>query len=293
MVVLHILPYTVLVVVGLKLSANNAAADNAVCASDENFKFPFVGEIYTCARIGLLLALSSDYLNDYYEKLITCDDIEGVAEKGIVECGYCPACADSDDFIECWRVDDKKCPFLNRPGVSTKKTKMYCKKNPTVMASCPLTCDNCVSNAPTDGYVCEDSTYEFSVPNQVAKYTCESLDRQFNVKRVKDLCASNEGSDQIKAMCSSLCDNCVSASPSVLSNTPSTNPTVSPTTGVDLKSNGNTFDYTRLKSDGLTVKKEKTGKKCKHLADESAANIKKSCDSGNMVMPVGVTVANY
>ena len=98
--------------------------------------------------------------------------------------------------------------------VSQKKINRYCKKNPTVKASCPLTCDNCVSNAPTDGYVCEDSIYEFSVPDKVAKYTCESLDRQFNVPVVNAFC---DESAEIKAMCPVPCDNCVPTSPSASS----------------------------------------------------------------------------
>ena len=92
-------------------------------------------------------------------------------------------------------------------------------------------------------------------------------------------------------MCPVLCDSCVSASPSATSNAPSTNPTISPTTCVDLKQSGVKFDYTRFKSDGVTVKKEKTGKKCRNLAKESGANIEESCD--NDMVNEGLTVANY
>merc|ERR1712238_272913 len=78
--------------------------------------------------------------------------------------------------------------------------------------------------------------------------------------------------------CKLTCDNCV-------------NPTGSPTTCVDLKQSEIKFDYTRFKSDGVTVKKEKTGKKCRNLAKESGANIEESCD--NDMVNEGLTVANY
>jgi len=85
-----------------------------------------------------------------------------------------------------------------------------------------------------------------------------------------------------------------SVNPSSLpSGIPSSLPSVSssPTTCVDLKQSGVKFDYTRFKSDGVTVKKEKTGKKCRHLAKESGANIEESCD--NDMVNEGLTVANY
>merc|ERR1712238_346966 len=78
--------------------------------------------------------------------------------------------------------------------------------------------------------------------------------------------------------CKLTCDNC-------------DNPTGSSTNCVDLKQSGVKFDYTRFKSDGVTVKKEKTGKKCRNLAKESEANIEESCD--NDMVNEGLTVANY
>merc|ERR1712238_476548 len=82
--------------------------------------------------------------------------------------------------------------------------------------------------------------------------------------------------------CKATCDNC---------GDDSADPTISPTTCVDLKQSGVKFDYTRFKSDGVTVKKEKTGKKCRNLAKESGANIEESCD--NDMVNEGLTVANY
>ena len=69
------------------------------------------------------------------------------------------------------------------------------------------------------------------------------------------------------------------------------NPTGLPTTCVDLKQRGVKFDYTIFKSDGVTVKKEKTGKKCRNLAKESGANIEECCV--NDMVNEGLTVANY
>merc|ERR1712238_410482 len=62
-----------------------------------------------------------------------------------------------------------------------------------------------------------------------------------------------------------------------------------PTTCVDLNT-GYKFDYTRLTSDGLTEKNEKTNRKCKHLADENAATIKERCTDDNKI---GSIVFNY
>ena len=63
----------------------------------------------------------------------------------------------------------------------------------------------------------------------------------------------------------------------------------SPTTCVDLNT-GYKFDYTRLTSDGLTEKEERTNRECKHLADENAATIKERCTDDNMI---GSIVFNY
>ena len=68
----------------------------------------------------------------------------------------------------------------------------------------------------------------------------------------------------------------MSASPSATSNAPSTNPTVSPTTCVDLKESGEKFTYKRYTSAGI-YRKDKTGKKCKHPAGENESTIKKNC----------------
>merc|ERR1712161_118840 len=62
-----------------------------------------------------------------------------------------------------------------------------------------------------------------------------------------------------------------------------------PTTCVDLNT-GYKFDYTRLTSDGLTEKNEKTNRKCRHLADENAATIKERCTDDNKI---GSIVFNY
>merc|ERR1712161_151540 len=62
-----------------------------------------------------------------------------------------------------------------------------------------------------------------------------------------------------------------------------------PTTCVDLNT-GYEFDYTRLTSDGLTEKNEKTNRKCRHLADENAATIKERCTDDNKI---GSIVFNY
>ena len=91
-------------------------------------------------------------------------------------------------------------------------------------------------------------------------------------------------------MCPVLCDNCVSTSPSATSNAPSTNPTVSPITCVGLKESGVKFPYTRYTSADIN-KKEKTGKKCKHLADENEFTIKNNC--ANVIMDSGLCVADY
>ena len=157
-------------------------------------------------------------------------------------------------------------------GLVDKKQekKKYCGKREVVINSCPVTCDTCVSNAPTDGFVCEDSAFEFSVNDAgnptLVKYTCDSLDDQYNTDAVTDFCST---SPEIKAMCPVLCDNCMSNSPSSKSSAPSTNPTVSPTTCVDLKESGKQFNFDRYTSDGLSIEKTKTGKKCKHLADKN------------------------
>merc|ERR1712161_55978 len=102
-----------------------------------------------------------------------------------------------------------------------------------------------------------------------------------NIEESCDNDMVNEGLT-VANYCKATCDNC---------GDDSADPTISPTTCVDLKQSGVKFDYTRFKSDGVTVKKEKTGKKCRHLAKESEANIEESCD--NDMVNEGLTVANY
>jgi len=63
--------------------------------------------------------------------------------------------------------------------------------------------------------------------------------------------------------CKLTCDNC-------------DNPTASPTTCGDLKESGVTFAYNIYTSAG-TIKKKKTGRKCKSLAQEKEITIEKNC----------------
>ena len=83
----------------------------------------------------------------------------------------------------------------------------------------------------------------------------------------------------------------------VLSNNPSSPTTFSPTTSspttscVDLKVSGVKFTYKRY-SNALIYKKDKTGKKCKHLAEEKDITIKKNCADENLITE-GYNMANY
>merc|ERR1719162_2103107 len=70
---------------------------------------------------------------------------------------------------------------------------------------------------------------------------------------------------EIADNCKLTCDNC-------------DNPTASPTTCGDLKVSGVTFTYEKYtKTSAGTIKKKKTGKKCRHLAEENKITIRKNC----------------
>merc|ERR1712238_65649 len=267
------------IVFGLKLSAHGVAADakTGSCISDETFEEtdPTVGR-YTCARIALEKAAAGGVFN--CEQSIFMDNF---IEPCPVECGTCAACADSDDDITGFKDGDKKCTFIS--GKKKKKIKKYCRKNKNVLEACPLTCDNCDSNAPTDSYVCEDTSFQFTYtaandPTTVP-FTCASLDKRYNSGTIDDACKNPE----IKVKCPVLCDNCNSASPSVVSSAPSSKPSVSSTTCVDKKVKGVKIFYVRGKvvNGGETfgdMDMLRSNKKCKQLAKESKETIANACE---------------
>merc|ERR1719491_433241 len=270
----------ILIVFGLKLSANNVAAADAVgqtglCTTDTTFeRTDDVLGRYTCARIALeKVALG----------FFDCSDpafSQNFIEPCPIECGMCAACADSDEVITGFKDDKKKCTFIS--GKKKKKIKKYCRKNKNVLEACPLTCDNCYSNAPTDSYVCEDSSFQFTYaaandPTTVP-FTCASLDKRYNAGTIDDACTKFE----IGIKCPVLCDNCNSASPSVVSSAPSSKPSVSSTTCVDKKVKGIKISYTRGKVFNGVFKAEtlRENKKCKQLAKEPKETIVNACQIG-------------
>merc|ERR1711865_446957 len=176
---------------------------------------------------------------------------------------------------------DKKCTFIS--GKKKKKIKKYCRKNKNVLEACPLTCDNCDSNAPTDSYVCEDTSFQFTYtaandPTTVP-FTCASLDKRYHGGTIDDACES----DEIKVKCPVLCDNCNSASPSVVSSAPSSKPSVSSTTCVDKKVKGTKIEYFRGKVvNGVFIGDPnmlRSNKKCKQLAKEPKETIAEACEN--------------
>merc|ERR1712161_134197 len=173
-----------------------------------------------------------------------------------------------------------KCTFIS--GKKKKKIKKYCRKNKNVLEACPLTCDNCDSNAPTDSYVCEDTSFQFTYtaandPTTVP-FTCASLDKRYNSGTIDDACES----DEIKVKCPVLCDNCNSASPSVVSSAPSSKPSVSSTTCVDKKVKGIKIFYLRptVNAGGVTFDVPRENKKCKQLAKDPKVTIADACENG-------------
>ena len=86
-----------------------------------------------------------------------------------------------------------------------------------------------------------------------------------NLAKENDITIKKNCADEINIAdyCKLTCDNC-------------DNPTASPTTCGDLKVSGVKFTYKRYTSAG-TYKKDKTGKKCRHLAEEKDITIKKNC----------------
>ena len=268
----------ILIVFGLKLSANNVAADakTGSCISDETFEDtdPTVGR-YTCARIALEKAAAGG--------IFECDNtvfLQKFKESCPVECGGCAACADSEQVITGFKDGTKECTFIS--GKKKKKIKKYCRKNKNVLEACPLTCDNCDSNAPTDSYVCEDTSFQFTYtaandPTTVP-FTCASLDKRYNSGTIDDACES----DEIKVKCPVLCDNCNSASPSVVSSAPSSKPSVSSTTCVDKKVKGTKIEYFRgtVVNGVFQAETLRENKKCKQLAKEPKETIADACQNG-------------
>merc|ERR1719491_641459 len=288
----------ILIVFGLKLSANNVAAADAVgqtglCTTDTTFeRTDDVLGRYTCARIALEKAALGFF---------DCSDpafFEDFYDPCPIECGMCAACADSDEVITGFKDDKKKCTF--KSGKKKKKIKKYCRKNKNVLEACPLTCDNCESNAPTDSYVCEDTSFEFTYtaandPTTVP-FTCASLDKQYNAGTIDNACKIAE----IKFKCPVLCDNCNSASPSVVSSAPSSKPSVSSTTCVDKKVKGIKIFYIRGKVvNGVETfpippgDMLRSNKKCKQLAKESKETIADACEDGKFVVSDGSLLADY
>ena len=86
-----------------------------------------------------------------------------------------------------------------------------------------------------------------------------------NLKKENDITIIKNCADNIKIAddCKLTCENC-------------DNPAASPTTCGDLKVRGVRFAYNTYKSAG-TIKKKKTGKKCKHLAKEKKITIENNC----------------
>merc|ERR1712161_26412 len=177
-----------------------------------------------------------------------------------------------------------KCTFIS--DKKKKKIKKYCRKNKNVLEACPLTCDNCDSNAPTDSYVCEDTSFEFTYKADVdpttVPFTCAKLNEQYNVGGIEAACKNVINGPEIKVKCPVLCDNCNSASPSVVSSAPSSTPSVSSTTCVDKKVRGTKIQYDRRKVvNGVeTFDEVRTNKKCKQLAKESKETIAFACAFG-------------
>jgi len=179
-----------------------------VCESNEKYEFELErhgkDEIYTCARLALLPVA---------ETLDICATVTLISQNCLMECGVCDLmqCRDSDRPIVGFKSGRKTCKWISYQR--TKKITKFCKNSKKVLTNCPITCDACVSNAPTDGYVCEDSTFKFTVDGIFVKQTCESLDDKFgfNANVITGFCTA---SPEIKAMCPALCDNCLSGSPS-------------------------------------------------------------------------------
>merc|ERR1712238_310991 len=282
------------IVFGLKLSAHGVAADakTGSCISDETFEEtdPTVGR-YTCARIALEKAAAGGVFN--CEQSIFMDNF---IEPCPVECGTCAACADSEQVITGFKDGTKKCTFIS--GKKKKKIKKYCRKNKNVLEACPLTCDNCDSNAPTDSYVCEDTSFQFTYtaandPTTVP-FTCASLDKRYNARTIEDACA-NFMENSIAILCPVLCDKCLSASPSVVSSAPSSKPSVSSTTCVDKKVKGTKIEYFRGKVvNGVFIGDPnmlRSNKKCKQLAKEPKETIAEACE--NEFDSNGMPISDY
>jgi len=276
----------VLVVFGLKLSANNVAGDeavNKVCVSDEEYEFEFANELYTCARLALLKT------TDPTAAAGVCNGVTITSCK--VECDGCPTqCADSTKIIPNFKKKDRTCAWVNEK--KTKKIAKYCRKFKDVVDSCPLTCDACVSNAPTDVFICEDSSFTFTYtaddnPTSV-KYTCESLDKKYNAPSITAIC---KGNTEIKAMCPLLCDNCKSASPSAISSAPSNKPSNPPTACGDRVIGRITYERGTVNNKGKVTfpillpdsKLIRKNKKCKDLAKENKETIVFACKNGAVI----------
>jgi len=278
-----------LIIFVLKLSANNVAAADAVgqtglCTTNEKFEetHPDLGR-YTCARLAHNIASYPVFLRPFdcemggffWQKFI---------EPCPIQCGKCSECADSFGKITGFKNDKKTCEFIS--GKKKKKIKKYCRKNKKVLKACPLTCDNCESNAPTDSYVCEDTSYEFTYKD--VPFTCAKLDKQYNVGAIEDICTFGLKGSEISQKCPVLCDNCHSASPSVVSSAPSSKPSVSSTTCVDKKVRGTKIEYFRGEkgADGKITydvpAKLRQNKKCKQLATEPTKTIANACKSGTV-----------
>merc|ERR1719491_2721921 len=285
-----------LVVFGFKLAANNVAAagpKTGLCPTDETFEATDdANRRYTCARIALEKAAAGTFDCDR-------DFFKQFKSKCPIECGECDACADGNDEIVGFKKGDKKCKFIS--GKKKKKIKKYCRKNKKVLEACPLTCDNCDSNAPTDSYVCEDTSFVFPYkadvdPITTVPFTCAKLNEQYNVGAIEDICKNAENADEIKVKCPVLCDNCNSASPSVVSSAPSSKPSVLSTTCVDKKVRGTKIEYFRGKVvDGKIIyddpAKKRKNKKCKQLATEPKATIVEACK--NREATDGSRIADY
>jgi len=120
-------------------------------------------------------------------------------------------------------------------------------------------------------------------------FTCASLDKRYNSGTIDDACES----DEIKVKCPVLCDNCNSASPSVVSSAPSSKPSVSSTTCVDKKVKGTKITYFRpqVVNGVVTFDVRRQNKKCKQLAKEPKDTIADACENG--FVDDGTLVADY
>ena len=158
---------------GTSYSAISKITPLACESSKDEFEVEQYGkdEIYTFARLALLSIL---------EILTLCDTNILVFQNCQMEYGDCQltGCKDSKQPIVGFKNDQKTCECLIKQ--KTKKQNKYCGKREEVISSCPYTCDTCASSAPTNVFVCEGSTFKFSIDDADnpthKKYTCQTLD---------------------------------------------------------------------------------------------------------------------